>query len=551
MLMSALSVAGSAQAPVEIDGVYYRLMPSSDNVDNIAQIVARPDKQEYTGIVTLPAKVTYEGMDYSVDPGVSRMAFMNSTVTQINLGLGEGNEYHGIDLSLRNNTDLQKVTFQYMRNPKNEYPYVQNKYPLNQNINLGNGSGCVELFMREMEDHNEIVVNKFNVFGPDGKQLKPMLRIEGGSCGFIEPAHDNTFILDTDWKNNGQWMYVLKTGSNYYAVGLYGVDDEGNYQSVRCEPSAYGQTGIYAEINGLTYGIDKNATVIAPASGKDYTGDIVIPETIEYDGRIVPVAYIAPYSFKGTSVRSIKVESPDITIPWDAFSEARELTSLDLSALKLPDGASQLRLHYICESCPALAEVLLPACPADLNSAFLFSESLSNIKLFEGSRVSNTFSGTGVYKVEITEMPEEVVNPENKVAFRVRNNGLSDWDGMLLPLTLYLEQVVEQETITIQPEIYGDVMVFNRENFYTIRNGSSRYDGDIIIMCSNNYVIGDLGKVTFSEEQLAGVDTPQAEVSDAPARYYNLQGMEVDAEHLVPGIYIRRTADSASKVLVR
>ncbi|MDE6653927.1 MAG: hypothetical protein K2K37_06025, partial [Muribaculaceae bacterium] len=36
-----------------------------------------------------------------------------------------------------------------------------------------------------------------------------------------------------------------------------------------------------------------------------------------------------------------------------------------------------------------------------------------------------------------------------------------------------------------------------------------------------------------------------------PSVYYNLQGMQVDADHLVPGIYIRTQGKLASKVLVK
>lgn len=54
--------------------------------------------------------------------------------------------------------------------------------------------------------------------------------------------------------------------------------------------------------------------------------------------------------------------------------------------------------------------------------------------------------------------------------------------------------------------------------------------------------------VTFSKTtsiDAVGVDT------EAPAEYYNLQGVRVDSNSLVPGIYVRRSGDKAVKVLVK
>jgi len=41
------------------------------------------------------------------------------------------------------------------------------------------------------------------------------------------------------------------------------------------------------------------------------------------------------------------------------------------------------------------------------------------------------------------------------------------------------------------------------------------------------------------------------EATDGPVEYYNLQGVRVDADNLVPGIYIKRTGNTAAKVIVK
>ncbi len=50
---------------------------------------------------------------------------------------------------------------------------------------------------------------------------------------------------------------------------------------------------------------------------------------------------------------------------------------------------------------------------------------------------------------------------------------------------------------------------------------------------------------------LAGIDGIDADNAGAPVEYYNLQGLRVSAENLVPGIYVRRQGTEVIKVLVK
>ena len=60
--------------------------------------------------------------------------------------------------------------------------------------------------------------------------------------------------------------------------------------------------------------------------------------------------------------------------------------------------------------------------------------------------------------------------------------------------------------------------------------------------------------ITYLQKQtaLAGVADITADTdADAPVSYFNLQGVQVNAESLAPGLYIRRQGNTASKVLVK
>ena len=57
--------------------------------------------------------------------------------------------------------------------------------------------------------------------------------------------------------------------------------------------------------------------------------------------------------------------------------------------------------------------------------------------------------------------------------------------------------------------------------------------------------------VTVKVTEKAGIDDILENVSDAPAEYYNLQGVRVDGDSLAPGIYIKRQGGKSTKVLVK
>lgn len=57
-------------------------------------------------------------------------------------------------------------------------------------------------------------------------------------------------------------------------------------------------------------------------------------------------------------------------------------------------------------------------------------------------------------------------------------------------------------------------------------------------------------KVTFKSEKESGVEGIEAD-ANAPVEYYNLQGVSVNADNLVPGIYVRRQGSKVEKVIVK
>ncbi|MBQ2877456.1 MAG: leucine-rich repeat domain-containing protein [Bacteroidaceae bacterium] len=101
-----------------------------------------------------------------------------------------------------------------------------------------------------------------------------------------------------------------------------------------CSMVAMAQTT--ATVDGITYEFitkAKLATVVASESGS-YSGNIVIPETVEYEGTVYSVTTIGNGAFYYSSgLTSITIPNSVTTIGNDAFRNCRKLTSVHISDL--------------------------------------------------------------------------------------------------------------------------------------------------------------------------------------------------------------------------
>jgi hypothetical protein len=60
-LLILLSIQASADA-VEIDGIWYNLLAE----ENVAEVTRSPSTDNYSGKITIPEKITYDGTEYPV-----------------------------------------------------------------------------------------------------------------------------------------------------------------------------------------------------------------------------------------------------------------------------------------------------------------------------------------------------------------------------------------------------------------------------------------------------------------------------------------------------
>ena len=159
------------------------------------------------------------------------------------------------------------------------------------------------------------------------------------------------------------------------------------------------------EKNGIWYLlIDKSKVAEVNYSlGKEYKGDIVIPDKVTFDGIEYDVLFIGEKAFYDSpKVTSITLPSSIVEIKQEAF-----LRCTGLNSLVIPEGVTKID-SYAFARCSNLVEVKLPNSLEKLGGgAFYYCTSLTDIKLPNGLK---TLEG-GMFD-RCTSL-EKIVIPDN------------------------------------------------------------------------------------------------------------------------------------------
>ncbi len=135
---------------------------------------------------------------------------------------------------------------------------------------------------------------------------------------------------------------------------------------------------VEAEIGGINYSIvtkAKVAEVIKKSSGS-YSGDIVIPATVDYEGVVCNVTSIGDDAFSGCSLTSIDIPNSVTSIGQTAFMDCSGLTSITI-----PNSVTSIGGYAFC-GCSGLTSITIPnSVTSIVESAFQNCTSLTSITI--------------------------------------------------------------------------------------------------------------------------------------------------------------------------
>lgn len=172
------------------------------------------------------------------------------------------------------------------------------------------------------------------------------------------------------------------------------------------------------QINGLWYYIYTNyASLTSPPDAGHYSGDIVIPESIEYDGKTVPVTRISGYAFcYDRSVTSITIPGSVKKIGTNAFLDCQSLNTLTI-----PESVTELDTDPFggCSLNPLIIRGKIDSY-ADVFSR-MKSGSVIYARDSEIDKIKQQWSGE-VWSLDNPGEIDDVVSYYDGISFRVKEN---------------------------------------------------------------------------------------------------------------------------------
>ena len=150
-------------------------------------------------------------------------------------------------------------------------------------------------------------------------------------------------------------------------------------------------------VNGLNYILNESAKTAVVCPGKEpYSGDVVIPATVEYNGVNYSVKAIQPATFaRSMDLTSVVIDAPVTVLPDSLFKDCNSLKSVILN------DHIEIIGKYLFNGCSALETVDIPLGVISIGEAlFAQCESLRTITIPESVRYLGNYAFWGCINLD-------------------------------------------------------------------------------------------------------------------------------------------------------
>lgn len=151
-----------------------------------------------------------------------------------------------------------------------------------------------------------------------------------------------------------------------------------------------------AEIDGICYNFSGNTATVTYRNhdGNNYSGEVVIPETVTYDGMTYRVTAIGDNAFVVCSdLTSVTIPGSVTSIGGGTFSGCTGLT-----AITIPEGVTSIGKQAF-RTCTGLTSVTIPGSVKSFGeSAFAYCSGLTSVIIGSGVKGISVFAFSGCNK---------------------------------------------------------------------------------------------------------------------------------------------------------